>query len=278
MTSRTSHTVYHEQMLYDTVRSMDEVIAKGTSSSGELQLPGRLALSIFIATLAGTVFFEAAYFMGWLADKSPYHRFLFNGLYGFELAAILLTTGTLFFAFWRTRKDFFLLSALALFSWFIGSFFFVSYVYLLKRLLVYPSVAEFAFQGFHLIMIVILYNVLKREDYKINAWTAAVIPIITSLPAIGLLSGHIPLNNLIYSTFFMFLISLTTFLVINMLLRRKLLILCLGLALVIVADIAFVETSLYRSTFVFMLDPLWFTGFALTGFGFIRGGQKGELG
>jgi hypothetical protein len=244
----------------------------------DLRLPGILTRAILVAAVLGAVFFEAAYFLGWFADDSALRGTLFNSLYAFDLSVILASSGSLFLAFWKTKRPAFLLSSVALFSWFLGAFFFVSYVFLLKRILIYPSVAEFAFQGFHLLMIVVLYEDLLRHGRALVKPVAAVIPVITLMPVASLLHNEIPLNNLLYSTFFMFLISVTVFLVVNLLVQRRLLLVCAGLAAVVFADMAFVETSLVKSGFVFSLDPVWFTGFALTAFGIVFAVRRGEMG
>lgn len=246
-------------------------------STDELGLPALVCKLVLAAALAGALFFETAYFLGWFADGGAYRQTLFSVLYAFDLVVVFVSACAVFLVFWRTRRVVFLLAAVGIFSWFLGSFFFVSYVFLLKRILIYPSVAEFAFQGFHLLVITVLYNHLRASGDGFFKPAAVVVPIITLMPAAGLINGRIPLNNLLYSTLFMFLVSLTTFLVINLLVRRRLPVLCIGLAAVIVADIVFVETSLAHSVYVFSLDPIWFTGFALTAYGFVLGAQRGEL-
>lgn len=239
--------------------------------------PALLSKTTLSVAILGGVFLEAAYLTGWLSDKSPYQRFLFIAIYTFSLCITLASAVSLFWAFWRTKRAVMLLASIAVLSWFLGSFFWVSYVFMLKRILIYPSVAEFAFQGFHLIVVIILYNILVRSGLKTIRSAVVVIPVITLLPFAESFFYRIPQVNLLYSTFFMFLISLTTFFVLNLLIRRRLPIFCLGLAAVIIADISFVETSLTHSVYVFSLDPVWFTGYALVAFSLIHYAEKGEL-
>jgi hypothetical protein len=233
-------------------------------------------LNVFVALFVG-LFFETLYFLGFFNETSSWKQLLLNLLYPINLLIILSAAMILFLAYLTAKRVTLLLGSLGTFSWFLGSFFWVSYVFILKDILIYPSVAEFAFQGFHLLMIVALYNLIKVNKLKINWLWFALVPVITLIPATNLIFQEIKLNNLLYSTFFLFLVSSSLFLSLNLLLNKRYLLLCLGMFLIIFADTYFVSTYLSENVFVFMLDPMWFGGYALISFSLLKYANRGEL-
>jgi hypothetical protein len=47
--------------------------------------------------------------------------------------------------------------------------------------------------------------------------------------------------------------------------------------LIVFADTYFVSTYLSKNVFVFMLDPIWFGGYALLSFSLLKYANRGEL-
>lgn len=155
----------------------------------------------------------------------------------------------------------------------------MSYAFLLGNVLTYPSIGELTFQGFHLFFICVLLSVIKENKFRINH-SLFIIPVIfASIPFIFSLFHELELNNLLYSSLFLFLISVSITLSLILLFNRKYLLLLLGVFLIIYADVSFVNVALFCPTcFVFMLDPFWFFGYSLISFSLIRYLNRGELG
>lgn len=141
----------------------------------------------------------------------------------------------------------------------MGSFFWVSYVFMLHNPITYPSIAEISFQGFHLLMIPTLLYVIKKEKIFIHKTSFLLIPSYLRYPFFLTFSSQYLLIYL-FTAFFLFLISV------------------IALFMIIFADICFVTIYLRcPNCFVFMLDPIWFSGYSLISFSLIRYTKKGEL-
>lgn len=237
-----------------------------------------LSRTHIIVSLAAALLFELAFFTGLFEENNPLRPLMFNSLYSVNLI-LILTAGILLFSFyWKSGNAVILLGALGIFSWFCGSFFVVSYVFLLGNVLTYPSIAELTFQGFHLLFIPVLLSIIKKSNFKGNP-SLVIIPLLCiSVPFVVSLFKELELHNLLYSSFFLFLVSVSFSLSLIILYHRKYLLLLSGLFCIVYADISFVNVALFcPNCFVFMLDPFWFFGFSLISFSLLRYANRGEL-
>lgn len=232
-----------------------------------------LALGVLAVALGGAAFFEFAALRGWLAADWPGSRLLTQSLYGFQLLVIAVAIVPLVMVFLATHRPLPLLVALGCASWLLGDLFYVSYAALLNRALMYPSVADLAFQGFHVGIVAGLGSQIVRPTER-SFWPAMVLGIgLCALPSLVRITHPYPLDDLAYATFFMALAAATMMIAVGLTLRRKLYVLAIGLLLVVVADAVFAAASLSGAGFLYALDPVWFVGFALTAFAVVRAVQ-----
>jgi hypothetical protein len=237
-----------------------------------------LSRTHIIVSLAAALLFELAFFTGLFEENNPLRPLMFNSLYSVNLILILTAAILLFSFYWKSGNAVILLGALGIFSWLCGSFFWVSYVFLLGNVLTYPSIAELTFQGFHLLFIPVLLSIIKKSNFKGNP-ALVIIPLLCiSVPFVISLFKELTLHNLLYSSFFLFLVSVNLSLSLIILYHKKYLLLLSGLFCIVYADISFVNVALFcPSCFVFMLDPFWFFGFSLISFSLLRYADRGEL-
>ena len=102
------------------------------------------------------VIFELLYFAGYFSETQPLSSFLFNALYFFNTIAIFSACLLGFLYFSVNKNKIVLLVSLAILNWFFGIFFWTSYAFMLGNPITYPSIAQMAFHGFHLIMLPVL--------------------------------------------------------------------------------------------------------------------------
>lgn len=198
--------------------------------------------------------------------------------YFFSQAAIFLASLLLFLYFVKTSKLIALVVSMAIFSWFLGAFFWISYVFILGNMVGYPSIVELAYQNFDLLMIPTLLRIMREKDIRVLRPSLAFVALISSIPSVALLFSPVPANVVLYSSFFLFLVSLDMTLAANMLAKMMLPLLSFSVILISMAHLYVVVLNFYcHSCFVLFLEPLWFSGFTLTSFSMIRHLNMGEL-
>ena len=171
-----------------------------------------------------------------------------------------------------------LLSALAVLSWLLGSTFWVSYVFILGEVLSYPSVAQFAFHGFHLLMIPLLLYLMRERG--VVFWMPSVVAVIGAgvFPLAVYVVAPLDPAATAYNVVYMVLISSVAVLAGHLVVKRELSLLGVALLIFSFADINFVSTTLVdQAPVVLSLDPIWFTAHALVSFSLVRYARKGVL-
>ena len=231
---------------------------------------------LMVIAVGGGLLFLLIYTTGQF--DGSYGEQLFHLLYGFNAiiissAVVLLALAALLY------KDIVVgVVGLACCCWFLGSFYWTSFVWLGGNVLTYPSVAELSFQSFH-ILILIVGGLLLRETGEHGRkylWGFALL--LASTPAIIHFFVEMELTVLLVNTFQLFLIGLVTILGVKLLISRTYSLFGLALLMFSVADIGFHLTTLIdQAPVVMMLDPLWFSSHALIAVTMIRYAQAGEL-
>lgn len=225
--------------------------------------------------VVGGLLFEGLYLIGLLRGEN---NVLFTALYGFNLAVIAAAVVLLLSAYALYGNKLLFLAALASLSWLLGSTFWVSYVFVLDEVLSYPSVAQFAFHGFHLLMIPSLLYVMRERG--VGLWTPSVVGIVGAslFPIVIYFTVGTDLAAVVYNVFYFTLISSVVVLAAHLVVAKVLPLLGVSLLFFSVADINFVSTTLVeQAPLVFSLDPIWFTGHALVAYSFVRYSQRNEL-
>lgn len=224
------------------------------------------------------ILFEIFYFAGFFEESHPWEPTLFIILYSFNLVAIISATLLLFILFITKKNEIILLISLAIFSWFLGSFFWISYVFILGNPVTYPCIAELTFRGFHLLMIPLLIFLLKMNNITIIKPTLICVPFLTFFPIFHTRFSPVSINALIYSTVFLFITSITIVLTFNLLLKKRYPLVGIGLLMIAAADISFAIICISNpESFVFMLDPIWFFGFSLISYAAISHEVRGDF-
>lgn len=224
------------------------------------------------------ILFEAFYFSGFFDESHSWRPMLFNILYTVLLTSIFLSASLLFLHFLTSKNTVFLVISLGIFSWFLGGFFWVSYVFLLGNIVSYPSIIEIVFQGFHLLMIPILFYLVKEKVIQIYKPAYLLIPAISAIPLISWYIDPGSLNVFVYSTFFLFVISLNLVHILHLMKKRVLPLFVIGFLMIVFGDIYFVITYLQEpNRYTFMLDPVWFTGYSLISYSLIHYDTGGKF-
>lgn len=202
----------------------------------------------------------------------------FDALYSFNLLAIITAVILVSLCYTIVSDETLLLAALASFSWFLGSFFWFSYAYLLDELLSYPSVIQVAFNGFHLLMIPLLLYVLRESDVDLWRPASGIVALAISIPWLLHVFVSLPMNVVVYNTVYFFIVSTVLVLALHLLWSDTLRLLGGALVLFSAADFIFVTTTLFdQQPLVFALDPLWFSAHALIAYALVGYGLDGEL-
>lgn len=232
---------------------------------------------ILAASLVGGAFFEFAAIRSALAGGRSDAGSYVLALYVFQLLIIAASIATLVGAFRATRHVTVLLFALGLASWLLGDLFYISYAVLLDRALMYPSVADLAFQGFHVAVISGLGSQIVRREERLF-WPAVAGAVgICLLPAAVHVLRPYAADDLAYATFFMGLTAMTMMIAVGVSTRAKRHMLAGGMLLVVIADATFATASLAGAGFLYVLDPLWVIGFAATASAVIHATQDGAV-
>lgn len=239
--------------------------------------PRHTSFAVVCVAVFGAVFFELAVFLGWMTQGAPWPGVSALALYVFQLLIACASIAPLLMAFRATRRRLPLLVALGCASWLLGDVFYVSYAVLLGRALMYPSVADLAFQGFHVAIIVGLWSEIPSRD-EWPFWPMLVVGTgLCAIPGIMRIVHPFPLDDLLYATFFMVLVTVTLLIAVGAAYRRKQYALATGLLLVVFADTAFSAASLAGAGFMYALDPVYFVGFAVTSFAVVRAVSDGVM-
>lgn len=232
--------------------------------------PRRYSLAVVVVALFGAAVFELTIALGWFAKEVTAAGPVKMALYGFQSLIVFAAVVPLVMTFRTARQPLPMIVALGCASWLLGDVFYLSYAVLLDRALAYPSVADLAFQGFHVAIIAGLWSqILRRGEWPF--WpTIGLGGLLCMLPAIIRISHPFPLDDLAYATFFMVLVATTMLIAAGAALHMKSYDLAIGLLLVVFADATFSAASLVGAGFQYALDPVYFVGFAVTSFAVVR--------
>ncbi|MDY6780509.1 MAG: hypothetical protein SV760_08205 [Halobacteria archaeon] len=236
----------------------------------------RVSTGYIFTVLLGGVVFEALYFTGYLSRKRE--GFLFNSLYGFNLAVIAAAVVLLLWAYSTNRNKVLLLSSLSVLSWFLGSLFWVSYVFLLDKILLYPSVAQFAFHGFHLLMIPLLLYFVEKLGIALRKPSFVLVAVTASVPVMTYFVGTTNLAVAVYNIFYLSLVTSVLVLASHLVYESRLPLFGVALVAFSFADLNFITTTLSdEAPVVLSLDPIWFSAHALVSFSLVRYSCRGDL-
>jgi len=248
---------------------------------------GEVSTAHMSVVAIGAVFFSVGNLAG-LGDEVGLSGTFSDLLYSFNLLAIITAVALLFARFRRTKEEALLLAALASLSWFMGSFFWISYVYLLGEILTYPSLMQVAFNGFHLLMIPFLIHFVRESDIEFKKPAFAFVGVAPLYPVAGYVltlyppSGYdifvVTPNILGFNLFFITVGSILFVLAVHLLVNRKYVLLGTAFVIFFVADVNFMTTTMFDPQIaVFALDPLWFSAHSLLSFSLIRYSLRGDL-
>jgi len=248
---------------------------------------GELSKAHISVVVVGAIFFSAANLAG-LGGETGLGGTFSDLLYSFNLLAIITAVGILFLRFQQTREDILLLAGLASLSWFMGSFFWVSYAYMLGEILTYPSLMQVAFNGFHLLMIPLLIYVVRESGIGFNkpsllfVGIAPIYPVVGYVLTVSPIPGYdifsVSLNIFGFNIFFITVGSVLFVLAVHLIVNEKFILLGLAFVLFFIADVNFMTTTMFDPEItVFALDPLWFTAHSLLSFSLVRYSLRGDL-
>jgi|GEM_PF-6755305 len=223
--------------------------------------------------IAGGLLFEAIYLFG----ETGVGRTAYSvSLYGFTLGVISTAFLLLLWGYRANGGIFLLLSGIAVLSWFLGILFYTSYVFILGEVLVYPSVAQFAFHGFHLLMVPLLFYVMNRKGVRF--WKPASLPVVGAFafPFVAYAIIGTGMIVVAYNVFYLTVTVLATVLAAHLVVKRKLPLFGASLLVFFTADIYFITTTLVkRDPAILFLHPIWFTASALVSYSLVRYASEG---
>ncbi|MFC7205213.1 hypothetical protein ACFQJC_17015 [Haloferax namakaokahaiae] len=236
----------------------------------------RLSRANLVIALCGAGLVSLAW-IGGLFEGS-YGDVLFNVHYVFNDLIIAVAVALLIVGWRHWRELPLLVGALAVGFWFLGSLYWTSYVWFAGKVLVYPSLDKFAYESFHLLMLVLAWYFLGSTETRFRH-PLVLVPIVSAaLPTIVYLSlGHFSIGALAFNTVQLGMSGALGVIGGHLLATRYRL---FGVALITfaVADLSFLLITLVDSTpFIVFLDPLWFTSHALTSFALLRYAANGQL-
>ncbi|MDY6779874.1 MAG: hypothetical protein SV760_04895 [Halobacteria archaeon] len=229
-----------------------------------------------LVAVVGFVVFEAIYFAGYYGSQE---KTVFSvALYSFNLAVIASSVVLLLWEYRRAGNMVVLLPCLAVLSWFLGILFYTSYVFMLGEILLYPSVAQFAFHGFHLVMVPLLFHLMR--SHGVSFWRPSALPVAGAalLPVVTYFLRTPGITVVLYNVFYLSITVLAFVLAAHLVYHRELPLFGGALLLFLSADVIFITTTLVkRDPLIFFLHPFWFTASALIGFSVVRYSRLGEL-
>jgi len=238
---------------------------------GRLRNASRIHL---VVAVAGGLLFEAAYLLGGTGTGRTAYSV---SLYGFMLAVILTAVFFLLWGYQKTDSVFLLLSGIAVLSWFLGILFYTSYVFILGEVLVYPSVAQFAFHGFHLVIVPLLFYAMGRRG--VDFWKPALLPVVGAFvfPFVAYVMTDTGVLVTAYNVFYLTVTVLAAVLAAHLVAQRTLPLFGGALLLFFAADIYFISTTFVkRDPAILFLHPIWFTASALISYSLIRYASEKE--
>lgn len=248
---------------------------------------GKVSKAHITVVVVGAVFFSVANLAG-LGDETGLGGTFSDLLYSFNLLAIITAVALLFARFRQTKEEVLLLAGLASLSWFMGSFFWVSYAYMLGEILTYPSLMQVAFNGFHLLMIPLLIYFVRESGIEFRKPSVLFVGLAPLYPVVGYFLTVYPIagydvfsvtsNIVAFNVFFITVGSVLFILAVHLIVKREFALLGLVFVIFFLADVNFMTTTMFDpEVTVFALDPLWFTAHSLLSFSLIRYSLRGDL-
>ncbi len=236
---------------------------------------GTFATVYLGVALLGAILFETAYLLGYFGSGIGA---LSVGLYGFTLLIIAVAVGLLGWLYHTQKHPVVLLIWLACSSWFLGIFFYTSYAIILGQVLLYPSVGQVAFQGFHLLLLPVLFFLLEHSEGSFWRPSVLLAAGIALVPVGGAVLLGTELNVVVYNVLYLFVVMLALMLALHLLYAGVFPLFGGGFVLFFLTDIMFISITLaVRDPSIFFLFPLWFSAYAIIAYGAVRYTRQGAL-
>ncbi|MFB6284348.1 MAG: hypothetical protein ABEK59_10520 [Halobacteria archaeon] len=229
-------------------------------------------------TIIGAVVFLALYIFGFYSGNEAERKTVFTALSVFNILAVFSSGGLLLFYYYVSRRKVTLLAGAAMVIWGLASLFWFSYIFLLNEVVAFPSLAQFGFKSYHVLMIPVLLHLIEKTNVDLYRPSFAVVAVLTiASPLISVLvdtSKVVGFYNMVY----VFLTTTLGVLGLHLVYHKRLTLVGVGVLGTVAADLVYISMTFSDpTTFVVNLDPLWFSSFAVSSYGLILYLTEGQL-
>lgn len=193
-----------------------------------------------------------------------------------QTGAAFISAGICLRRSYRARSfPFFLSIGLALSSWVMGNIFWFSYAHMFSQTLLYPSIGEFGFLGYYLLILGGLTYQIRSASGGLapsqDAWWRYLPFLLLVVPLVVVWNSGASILESVYTAVFVASMVFTLYQMAAYRFGRHYWPLFGGIGLTMFADVFFVlDASVFKPESTYWRGPFWVVGFGLMAYGVIR--------